>query len=116
MYAIRSYYAAVIDNCHPVAELLGLLHIMGSQENGHGITLPELQNKIPDNSARLRIETGGRFVEEKDLRFVDQYSGNLKASPHATGKGGDQIVCPGKQANSLQKLINALPPLSYNFV
>ncbi len=48
---------------------------------------------------RLRIETGGRFVEDGDLRILHQDLGQAEALPHAAGEGLDGLVGDIAQAD-----------------
>src|SRR5215218_5198073 len=48
-----------------------LLQILGGEEDGHALFLQNL-DAIPQRAPALRVEAGGRFVEEKHFRLVDQ--------------------------------------------
>lgn len=65
----------------PVATL-GFGHEMGGDENRHAV-LPRLFNQIiPEPVTRQRIDAGCRFVEDQDIRLVDQRHGQLQALAH----------------------------------
>jgi hypothetical protein len=61
--AAEADHLAVVDDRDPVAEPLRLLHVMGGQDD-RSSRLPEMLDQVPELTTRLRIESGGRFVEE----------------------------------------------------
>src|SRR2546425_8895501 len=63
--------AAVLDDRHPIAQSLGLLHEMRRQEDRLAARA-DAAHQLPDRAARLRIEPGGQLVEEHDVGVVDQ--------------------------------------------
>src|SRR6202171_5850363 len=62
---------AVVHDRDPVAKRFGLIHVMGGQENGPSFRADRFR-QLPQVASRLRIEAGGRLVEEEDLRLVDE--------------------------------------------
>jgi hypothetical protein len=69
---------AAIDDHDLVAQPLRLLHVMGRQHHGlaalaHGL------DQAPEVAPRLRIETGGRLVQEHQPGIVDQGDGQQQA-------------------------------------
>ena len=48
---------------------------MSGQDDGAALGVDAL-NEVPQIAASLRIEAGGRLVEEHDLRVVDQRGGD----------------------------------------
>ena len=58
---------AVVDDGEPVAELVGLLHVVGGEQDGLAVGV-ELAEDLPQGDAALRVEAGGRLVEEEDRR------------------------------------------------
>lgn len=44
---------------------------MGGQENGLAARA-DAAHQFPDGAARLRVESGGEFIEEYDFRIVDE--------------------------------------------
>ena len=63
--------AAVVDDGDSIAQSFCLFHQMRGQEDGFA-ALPNVANQIPNRAPRLRVETGGQFIEEHHLRVVDQ--------------------------------------------
>ena len=56
---------AVVHDRDPVAELVRLLHVVGREQDGlpFGVHLAE---DLPQRDPALRVEPGGRLVEEQD--------------------------------------------------
>ena len=52
------------DDPDPVGELVGLLQVLGGEEDG-GALLVQLLDLLPDRLAADRVEAGGRLVEEQ---------------------------------------------------
>src|SRR5688500_4809819 len=63
--------AAAIHDREPVAQALGLLHAVRSEDQGLAF-LREPAQPLPDQVAGLRIKPRGRLVHEDDLWVVDQ--------------------------------------------
>jgi hypothetical protein len=59
-----------VDDRHTVAELVGLLEVLGREEDRGpgGVDAPDLG---PDGQPRSRVEAGGRLVEEEHVGRVD---------------------------------------------
>src|ERR1700722_7890402 len=55
---------AVIDDRDSVAHGFGLLHRVGGQDDAAAL-LPDVLDPAPELTARLRIEAGGRLVEQQ---------------------------------------------------
>ena len=70
--------ATPVDDPHPVGQMLGLVHEMGGQQNGDPFVF-EVFDGLPGGAAPARVETGGRFVQEHQLRPADQGHGKGKA-------------------------------------
>jgi hypothetical protein len=64
------------------ASFLGLVEVLGSQEYGRA-AVSEVLDHLPHLNAGLRVETGGRLVEEDDPRVADEAHGDVEATAHA---------------------------------
>ena len=61
----------MVHDREPVAQDLGLLHVVGREQ--HGPTLVLRPRTMSHSERRAgRIETGGRLVEEDELGVVDE--------------------------------------------
>src|SRR5947207_12967613 len=62
---------AVVHDREPVADPLGLLHVVRGEEQRYAAAFEPVE-QVPDCQPRLRIEPGGWLVEHDQLRLVDQ--------------------------------------------
>ena len=73
----------LVQDRDPVGELLSLVQILRGEQH-RGAVLGEFLDGLPHLDARLRVEAGGRFVEEDDRRMTDQAHRYVQAPAHAT--------------------------------
>ena len=59
---------ALIDDPEVVGELVGLLEVLGGEEERHAVVAGEMCDLVPEGGAALDVEAGGRLVEEEDTR------------------------------------------------
>ena len=64
---------------------------MRRQQHGHAACL-SVADDVEQLDGRLRIETGGRLVENRDLRILHQDLGEAETLAHAAGEGLDALV------------------------
>ena len=72
----------LVHDDEPVAELLGLVHVVGRQDERHAALLEPVE-AVPEQVAGLRVEAGRRLVEQQQVRLVDQRPGDRQAPLHA---------------------------------
>ncbi len=63
--------AAVVDDRQSVAERVRLLQVVRGEEDGDA-ALAQAAHLVPDPGTALRVEAGGRLVQEQQRRLVDQ--------------------------------------------
>ena len=90
---------AVVDHEHPVAERVGLLQVVRGQEDRGAETLAQPADVIPQVAAALRVEPGGRLVEEYHGRGVDQAERDVQPAALAARQ---RLAEPGLQAGELE--------------
>jgi len=61
--------ASAVDHGNPVAEAFGFVHVVRRQQDRSAVRA-ELGDVLPELQAALRIEPGGRLVQEEDLRVA----------------------------------------------
>ena len=61
----------VIDDRHAVAEHLGLVHVVRGQQDGAAVGAEAFED-VPQLPPRLRVEAGGRLVEEQQVGIAGQ--------------------------------------------
>ena len=77
---------AVVDDRDPVAERVGLVEVVRGEEDGHAL-VAQPADLVPHVRAALRVEAGGRLVEEDDLRLVDDAERDVDPAALAAGVG-----------------------------
>ncbi|RLE19474.1 MAG: hypothetical protein DRJ50_12165, partial [Actinobacteria bacterium] len=60
-----------VNDADPVAETLGFLHVVRRVEDGHTFGT-EAFHVLEDGVAALRIDPDRRFIEDQQVRFVEQ--------------------------------------------
>ena len=90
---------APVDDREPVAELVGLLHVVRGEQDRltRGVQLAE---DVPERDAALRIEPGGRLVEEEDRRPVHDRPGHHEPLRHAAGECQHRSLGPLRRAGT----------------
>ncbi len=83
--------AAHVHDHEPVAQLLGLVHVVRGQHERDALAL-ELPQPLPHEVARLRVEAGGRLVEKQQVGLVDQGPRDGEPSLHAAGERVDLVA------------------------
>src|ERR1700738_887955 len=62
----------VVHQRHPIAQRVGLLHVMGGEQNRHAEIVLHAPDLTPDTVARNGIQTHRRFVEDQQRWPVHQ--------------------------------------------
>ena len=95
---------AVVDDDDVVGELVGLVEVLGGEEQG-GAVAHEVAQHVPQLDAAARVEAGGRLVEEEHRRRGDQARGEVEPAPHAAGVVLDHLVAGLGQREPLEQLL-----------
>ena len=93
---------AVVDDREPVAELVGLLHVVRGEEDRLAVAV-QLAEDVPERDAALRVEAGGRLVEEQDRGPVHDRPGHHEPLGHAAGEREHRRLRPIGQAELLEQ-------------
>ncbi|GAB4007892.1 hypothetical protein GCM10029992_62820 [Glycomyces albus] len=102
---------ALVHDHEAVAELLGLVHVVGGQQDRHALLL-ELEQALPHQVAGLRVQAGGGLVEEDQVGLVDQGPGDGQAALHAAGEVVDLVVRAARELHELEQFGRAGPGLA----
>jgi hypothetical protein len=94
--------APVVHDGEAVAEALGLVHEMRREQHRLAL-LQQLLQALPDQVARLRVEAGGRLVEEQQVGVVHQRARQRQAPLHAAGERVDLGVGAAGQPGELEQ-------------
>ncbi len=83
---------------------------MRRQQHGHALAL-EAADDAEQFRGGVRIESGGRLVEDRDLRALHQDFGKAEPLTHAAREGGHALVGEFGQADAVERLGDTLFPL-----
>ena len=101
---------AAVDDPDVVGELVGLLQVLGGEEDGRPVVV-EGPHLLPDRFAADRVEAGGRLVEEEHARLVDEGRGEVEAALHPARVAADAAVGGVGEADPLEQGVGALAGL-----
>ena len=72
---------AVVEDRDPIRELVGLVEVLGGEEDGDAAA-GELADVVPHLPAAARVEPGRGLVEEDHPRRADQCHGQVEPAAH----------------------------------
>ncbi len=98
---------AVIDDGQPLAERVGLFHVVRGQQDGFA-ELVVFANDLPEQDAGLRIESGAGLVEKQDLRIVHHGARDGEALHHAAGKSAHHLIGAIGELEFFEQCVGAL--------
>lgn len=99
---------SLVDDGDAVAKAFGLIHVV-SGKDGRAAPALEISDDVPELAAGLRIEAGGRLVEEEEFRITDQSERDREPALLAAGERFDVGVCLGFKSHSGQDLKGIFP-------
>src|SRR5579872_6391377 len=82
---------SMLDDCHAVAQALGLLHQMSGHENCFA-AVADAAHQVPNRPTRLGVEPGGQLVQKHYFRIVDQSQGDEQPLFLSTRQGDEPGV------------------------
>ncbi len=97
----------LVDDPHTVGEDVGLLEVLGREEDRHSVLSPQAGDLFPERRPALRVETRGRLVEEQDARPVNQRQREVEPSLHASRVAGDLAVACVGEPDALEEIVRA---------
>ena len=63
---------AVREDDDPIRQLLRLVEVVGGEEDRRLLGVGEAAHQVVEVASRLRVEAGGRLVEEEELGSTDE--------------------------------------------
>ena len=99
---------AVVDDHDVVGELVGLLEVLGREQQGRAVA-HEVAQHVPELDPAARVQPGGRLVEEEHRRRGDQADREVEPAPHAAGVGLDHLVCRPRSARTARAARRSTP-------
>ena len=97
---------------NPVAHVDRLVDVMRDEQHRGAAGLPKPQDFILHFHAREGVERPEWFVEEQDLRVIDQRPGQCRPLRHAAGKVVRENIGEGFQAYEAQVLLHFIALLA----
>ncbi len=94
------------DDPDPVGEHVGLLEVLGREEDRRPLAVEGL-DLLPDLLAADRVEAGGRLVEEQHPRLVHERRGEVEPAPHPARVGPDPAIGRLAQPDPLEQGVAA---------
>ena len=76
--------ATMVDDGHPIAQLIGLCEVVGAEEDGLPFGL-QVHDQFVHGGPCERIKTCGGLVEEEDIGIIDHGSRKGDTAGHALG-------------------------------
>ena len=95
-----------VHHHQPVAQLLGLVHVVGGQHQRHALLLEPVE-LLPQDVAGLRVQARGGLVEQQQVGVVDQRAGDGQASLEAAGQAVDLGVALVGELEEREQLVGA---------
>ena len=96
----------LVHDDQAVAKLRRLFHVVGREQDRHAAAL-ELADFLPEDVARLRVEAGGRLVEDEHPGFVEKSSREHESALHAARKRHDGRVPLLAKGDEVEQLVGA---------
>ena len=87
---------ALVDDGNLFTQTLGFFQVMSGQDDGCAAAVNLLQ-KIPGGAAQFHVYAGRRFIQQQQLRFMDQGSCDHQSAFESAGKVAGYIVAPFPQ-------------------
>ena len=96
----------LVHDHEPVAQLLGLVHVVRRQDERHAALLEPVE-PVPQQVPRLRVEAGRRLVEEQQVGLVDEGAGDRQPSLHPARQRLDLVAGPLGELGEVEQLVRA---------
>ena len=97
---------AVVDDRDPLAEGVGLLHVVRREEDRLALAV-EVAEDLPEVDAGLRVDARGRLVEEEHARPVRERARDHQPLREAAGELEDHRVGALGERELLEQLVGA---------
>ena len=82
---------SVVDDPHAVGQDIGLLQVLGGEEDRHALLLDQPRDLLPERGPALWVKPGRRLVEEQHARPVDQGQREVEPALHPARVAADGV-------------------------
>ena len=100
---INGYHFSSPYDADPVTEPVGLLHIMSREKNGGSLFI-QITEQGEDHNGALHIKTACGFIEEEELRFMDERHRKDEPLFHSFGVRLYLLVFAFKEAHHAEQV------------
>src|SRR5579872_3859273 len=90
-----------------IAELLGFVHAMGGDQDGHLIRAAQLEQAFPDRAASDGIESDGGLIEKQNGGAVQHGLRDFQTPDHAAGVCLDELTAEIGESHEPQGVFDA---------
>ena len=101
----------MVDDAHAVRQHVGLLEVLGGEEDGHAAVARQALHLLPERAAALHVEPRGGLVEEQDARAVDERQRQVEPALHAARVAAHAAVRRLHEPDALEQRVGALARL-----
>jgi len=95
-------HPALLNHTDPRAHQLHLVQQMARDEHG-ALALAELDDQVPHVGHALGVQPVGRFVEDEQLRLLQQGGGDAEPLLHAHRVGAELVLGAGCQLDLVER-------------
>ena len=96
--------SAVGQHRHPRAEIGDVVDDMGRQDDDDIVA--DLGQQVEEAVALLRVEAGGRLVDDDQLWIADQRLGDAETLAHAAGEACDRLVADSPEVGLVEQRLD----------
>src|SRR5260370_1552002 len=93
VHGIGGDHLAMADDDHPLAGLLHLRQNVSTENNGMGTS--QASNETERFFALVRIESGGRLIQDEHVGIMDNRLRQTRSLPVALGQFADELLLSG---------------------
>jgi hypothetical protein len=83
---------AAVEDSDAGGELVCFFEVLGGEEDRRPLFCQSVHD-VPHDRTSVRVEAGGRLVEEHDGWVQHQRHGQVQAATHTSGVGGGRLPC-----------------------
>ena len=98
---------AAVDDGQLRGQPVGLLEVVGGEQDRHPLVAGEALDLVPHVGPRLGVEAGGRLVEEEHAGAVDEAHGQVETALHAARVRLRGPVGGVDEAEALERIADA---------
>ena len=95
---------ASVNHHDAMGQAVGLVQVLRGKQHG-GAVGHEFSRMSHSSEPAMRVESGGRLVQEEHRGLVNERGGQVQAPPHAARVGSHDAIGGVRQLEALQQLV-----------